>query len=83
MRKHNDDDEEEEDLFDFFKLLFGEDDHPSRRDWSIQMYWYRAIPFNWLKRNWFSEELYWMEDPHCSGYKVDSNPKCDLRPKEL
>ena len=35
MRKDNDDDEEEEDLFDFFKLLFGEDDHASRRDWSI------------------------------------------------
>ena len=69
--------------FDFFRLLFGEDKHDSRRDWSLHLRWYQIIPFKWIKRNWFKEELYWMEDPDCSGYEVDSNPKCDLRPKEL
>ena len=36
MRKDNDDEEEEEDLFDFFKLLFGEDNYSTRLDWSTQ-----------------------------------------------
>ena len=49
----------------------------------LQLYWYDIIPLKWLKRNWFVEELYWYEDPDCSGYSVDSNPDCDLRPKEL
>ena len=77
---------DEYDLFDFFKLLFGAEDeseHSSPLEWREKLYWYQIIPFKWLKRNWFKEELYWMEDPYCSGYEVDSNPKCDLRPKEI
>jgi len=52
-------------------------------EWVYSLDWKRAIPLKWLKRNWFVDELYWMEDPDCHGYKVDHNPLCDLRPKEL
>ena len=71
--------------FDFFKLLFG--NNPKDTDFAnwvnTVLTWYRAIPLKWLKRNWFKDELYWQEDPNCSGFKVDQNPKCNLRPKEV
>lgn len=47
------------------------------------MTWARAIPLQWLKRNWFVDELYWLEDKHCSGFNIDHDPKCDLRAKEM
>ena len=31
----------------------------------------------------FVTELYWQEDPNCAGFKVEDNPKCDLRAKEI
>lgn len=52
-------------------------------NWALSLNWKSAIPLTWLKRNWFVEELYWMEDPNCGGYYVDHNPLCDLRAKEL
>lgn len=70
-------------FFDFHKLLFDEDLHNSNIEWVYSLTWFRAIPLKWLKRNWFPQELYWSEDPNCAGYKVDDNPKCNLRPKEL
>lgn len=73
----------DEGFFDFHKLLFRADLHSSNVEWVYSLTWYRAIPLRWLKRSWFPGELFWQEDPHCSGYKVDDNPKCNLRPKEL
>ena len=76
--------EEDSDYFDFFKLIFkGDSIYHSMQDWVFDLTWTRAMPLQWLNRNWFIEELYWAEDPNCSGYYVDDNPDCDLRPKEL
>jgi len=52
-------------------------------EWAFSLNWKSAIPLTWLKRNWFIDELYWMEDPNCGGYKVDQNPQCDLRSSEI
>jgi len=75
----------EDGSFDFYKLIFG--DNPKEKDFTIWanniLTWYRAIPLKWLKRNWFKDELFWQEDPNCSGFKVDDNPKCNLRAKEI
>lgn len=76
--------EEDSDDFDFFKLIFkGDNIYHSMQDWVFDLTWTRAMPLQWLNRNWFIEELYWAEDPNCSGYYVDDDSKCDLRPKEL
>ena len=69
--------------FDFFKLIFKDGEYTTASNWVFALDWKRAIPLTWLKRNWFVEELYWAEDPNCGGYKVDQNPECDLRPKEI
>ena len=69
--------------FDFYKLFFAEDNYKSAQEFIFQQTWMRAIPYKWLKRNWFIDELFWLEDPNCSGYHVDDNDACDLRPKEL
>ena len=73
----------EEGYFDFHKLLFGTDLYSSNVEWVYTLSWFRAIPLKWLQRNWFPDELFWQEDPNCAGYKVDDNPNCNLRPKEL
>lgn len=52
-------------------------------EWAFSLDWKRAIILKWLKRSWFDQELYWKEDPNCSGYKVDHNPLCDIRAQEL
>lgn len=70
-------------MFDFFKLIFVDDDYKSSAGFVHDLSWFRAIPLQWLKRNWFPEELYWFEDPNCSGFYIDDNPDCDLRPKEM
>ena len=76
--------EEEGHFFDFFKLLFGEEDEQNGlNEWQFSLTWQKSILFKWLTRNWFDEELYWKEDPYCNGFLVDDNPDCDLRPKEL
>jgi len=59
------------DMFDFFELIFGDDGHKSYEEWVFSMTWMQANPLKWLKRNWFHEELFWQEDPHCSGYYID------------
>ena len=63
--------------------MIADDDHRSYEEWIFSLTWMRAIPLKWLKRNWFIEELFWQEDPHCAGYYVDDVWECDLRPKEL
>ena len=75
--------EDDSSMFDFYKLLFSKDDYKSTTDWYTDLSWSRAIPLQWLKRNWFDDELYWKENPHCSGFEVDHNSECDLRPKEI
>ena len=73
----------EDGYFDFFKLIFGNDDYDFDMQWAWSMTWFQAIPLQWLQRNWFEGELYWKQDENCAGYEVDDNPDCNLRPKEL
>lgn len=75
--------EEDNSKFDFYKLFFANRQHSNVLEWIYGLDWLSAIPLKWLKRNWFHTELYWKEDINCSGFYVDDNPACDLRPKEL
>ena len=45
--------------FDFFQLFFADNLHKSYEEWVFSLDWMRAIPLQWLKRNWFVEELFW------------------------